>query len=458
MKSFDYIEVQQPIGTFYLCCIPASILTKIVRVSARSKDIDGVQRDLSKSRIKSIGVYCSDPDAIFPTPIVVSVDKSTHINLDEKNHKISFDENLCIGDVIDGQHRLWGIEHSSYIDSFNLPVVLMFDLTIEEKAYVFSTINSNQTKVPSSLIYDLFDVSNLRSPNKTVHHIARVMNYSKKSPFYNRLKMLGKKEPNQDKATLSQGTFSKSILMLLSKNPDKDAILIKNGEELKPNNNLIFRQYFIDNKDEIIIKILLNCFNALKDVFPAEWDDPQNNILWKTTGFRAVIYALPSLCNKGKREKMLTQDFFKSCFNIFKTSLNGNTLTSRDFPSGGEQNQKKLAKMIVESIANSDIGQYETHLVKVEKIQDFIDRIIEINNYELYDLAKALDTYKISYNTLQVQDDVDKVRIIYPTTDISIDVLKERSQEYLKYIENKYMSGMDYNSWFSYNEDMEKSN
>lgn len=459
MKSFDYIEVQQPIGTFYLCCIPASILTKIVRVSARSKDDDGVQRDMSKSRIKSIGIYCSDPDAIFPTPIVVSVDKSAHVILDENNHKISFSENSCIGDVIDGQHRLWGIEHSSYIDNFNLPVVLMFDLTIEEKAYIFSTINSNQTKVPPSLIYDLFDVSNLRSPNKTVHHIARVLNYSKESPFYNRLKMLGKKESNQDKATLSQGTFAKSILMLLSKDPDKDAILIKNGKELNPNDKLIFRQYFIDNKDEIIIKILLNCFNALKEVFYEEWDDPQNNILWKTTGFRAIIYALPSLCNKGIRNKMLTQDFFKSCFSIFKTYLNHHSLslTSDDFPGGGEQNQKKLAKIIVESIADNDITQYKAHLVKAKNIQDFIDNIIDINKYELYDLAKALDNYTAaSYGTLQIKDKDNVISIVYPNTDISIEVPKERSREYLEYIENKYMSGMGYESWLSYNESLEK--
>ena len=111
----------------------------------------------------------------------------------------------------------------------------MFDLTIEEKAYVFSTINSNQTKVPPSLIFDLFDVSNLRSPNKTVHHIARVMNCSVESPFYNRLKMLGKKEQSQKNATLSQGTFAKTILMLISKDPNEDARLIKRGLKLNPN-------------------------------------------------------------------------------------------------------------------------------------------------------------------------------------------------------------------------------
>jgi hypothetical protein len=196
-------------------------------------------------------------------------------------------------------------------------------------------------------------------------------------------------------------------------------------------------------------------------LFYEEWDDPQNNILWKTTGFRAIIYALPSLCNKGIRNKMLTQDFFKSCFSIFKTYLNHHSLslTSNDFPGGGEQNQKKLAKIIVESIADNDITQYKAHLVKAKNIQDFIDNIIDINKYELYDLAKALDNYTAaSYGTLQIKDKDNAISIVYPNTDISIEVPKERSREYLEYIENKYMSGMGYESWFSYNESLEKDN
>lgn len=460
MMTINYIEVQQPIGTFYLCCIPASTLIKIVRVNARSQDADGIQRDLSRSRIKSIGDYCSDPDAVFPTPIVISVDKSAGISLDESNHRINFSEDSCIGEVIDGQHRLWGIEKSEYISSFNLPVVLMFDLTIEEKAYVFSTINSNQTKVPPSLIFDLFDVSNLRSPNKTVHHIARVMNCSVESPFYNRLKMLGKKEQSQKNATLSQGTFAKTILMLISKDPNEDARLIKRGLKLNPNDKLIFRQYFIEEKDEIIIKILLNCFNALKNIFHDEWSEPQNNILWKTTGFRAIIYALPSLCKKGIRDKDLTQEFFTSCFYLFKTKLTIQklSLTSEYFPGGSEQIQRRLARLIVDSIANDNIKQNNNNLLEVKDIQDFIDNIVDINKYELYDIAEALDKQKTSYETLKVIPINEKnvFKLINPYADVFIEIKTDQAHALLKDIQNKYMLGMDYESWLAYKESLEK--
>ena len=175
---FNYIEVQQPIGIFYLCSIPATFLLKVVKATSRSQDERAVQRDKSPGRIKDIGAYCSDPDAVFPTPIVISV-SSEDVILDEDKRVIVIPTDRgVVGNVIDGQHRLWGIESSDHPELFTLPTVLMFDLTVSEQAYVFSTINSNQRKVDPSLIYDLFDVSIYRSPYKTVHEINRFIRTS----------------------------------------------------------------------------------------------------------------------------------------------------------------------------------------------------------------------------------------------------------------------------------------
>lgn len=70
----------------------------------------------------------------------------------------------------------------------------MFDLTDEEKAYVFSIINSKQTRVNPSIVYDLFSLAERRSPQKTCHEIARGINSNPDSPFYKKLKMLGKRK------------------------------------------------------------------------------------------------------------------------------------------------------------------------------------------------------------------------------------------------------------------------
>lgn len=448
-NTFNYIEIQQPIGTFYLCCIPAPFLLKVVKATPRSIDQGAVQRERSPQRIKDIGDYCSDPDAVFPTPIVISVN-SNNVVFDEEKHLLTIStEKGIIGEVIDGQHRLWGIERAANPEKFNLPVVLMFDLTVAEQAYVFSTINSNQCKVDPSLIYDLFDVSSYRSPYKTVHEIARVMNASKSSPFYNRLKMLGKKTMGQDKATLSQGTFSKSIMMLISKRPDEDARNIKLGRPLNEEEKLPLRSFFIQKRDDLLVRVFSNCFNALKDVFYSEWENPKDNILWKTTGFRAVIYSLDSLCRKGIREQILTKDYFSGCFYAFKEQLSKQniSLTSEFFPGGGEQNQKKLAKLILESVANIDLSDYKSHLHKTQFAQRFIESI-DADMYELFDIAQALDKGSTTYDTMSITETTDGIEIIHLFSDSCVFVSENHRKAILKFIESQYMNGMDYNSWF----------
>ena len=196
-----------------------------------------------------------------------------------------------------------------------------------------------------------------------------------------------------------------------------------------------------------------------KDVFYNEWCEPQNNILWKTTGFRAIIYALPSLCKKGIRDKDLTQKFFTFCFQAFKTKLSKQklSLTSKDFPGGSEQIQRRLARFIVDSIADINIEQYNNNLLEIKDIQEFIDNIIDINKYELYDIAEALDKKKTSYETLKVVPvNGDVFKLINPYTDVFIEIKNDQAHTLLKDIQNKYMLGMDYESWLAYKESLEK--
>lgn len=362
MLELPYLEYEQPIGTFYMTVIEAERLINIVDIKRRGNSVingfslwngkpenreEGVQRQQSEERVNKICKYCEDPDATFPTPIIVSVYSRTRV--EDNGHSFSFniDEDERIGDVIDGQHRLLGIAKSGYSGRFKLPVALMFNMTIEEKAYIFSTINSTQTKVSMSLIYDLFDLSTKRSPQKTAHEIARSMNKMESSPFHNRLKMLGKKEKDQYFATLSQGTFVKQLLTLISKDPDEDGSRIKRGMALN-NYKLPFRHYFIEERDDVILKIMINCFTALKEEFIEEWKDPSSNILWKTTGYGAVIKAFPYLYEEGVKNKDLSQDFFRGCFAKLRLYMEHMKIdfSNRYFSGGGEQLQQKLAGYI----------------------------------------------------------------------------------------------------------------
>lgn len=343
------IKIVQPIGTFYISALNAEIVCRITTVERREYDNDnntsmGIQRAISTKRVNEIAKYTNDPDATFPTPIIISVNDIESNNLGEDFFE--FDQNSIVGEIIDGQHRVEGLKKSDNRGEFTLPIILMFNLQEEDKAYVFSIINSKQTQVTKSLIYDLFSVSESRSPQKTCHELARLLNKDEESPFYRRLKMLGAK--NYQEASLSQGSFIRYLMPLISKKPDEDYVNIKLRKDLNDDLSIPLRYYFINNEDGVIYKILLNVFKALKDTFPNEWNNPDKYILSKTTGYGALIGALKILVKEGRENKDLTYEYFRNIFEDFKNRLeeNNQKLTSEFFKSN-EQEQNRLTKLIL---------------------------------------------------------------------------------------------------------------
>ena len=338
MPSYPILRVTQPIGEFLMAVVPAADLLRVVtikrRVRSDSAD-DGVQRQLSARRIKEISLFTSDPDATFPTPIIVACD-SERVAL--TNGQIEFQLDTPIGEVIDGQHRVEGLLRASAanpnsIAAFNLPVVFMLDLEPYEKAYVFSTINSKQTPVPKSLIYDLFELTETRSPYKTGHEIARTLNATEEGPFFRGLKMLGKR--NVPTEYLTQGSFVTQLVKRISRNSQADEIAIKRSEKPLDDENLPFRFYWIENRDEVILKILENYFSAIRDVFPEQWNHPTaaNFILRKTVGFQGLLEAFDEIWSESRQKKTASKDFFLDIAQRFKRNLANRPLTADEFGS-----------------------------------------------------------------------------------------------------------------------------
>ncbi|MEH8018929.1 DGQHR domain-containing protein [Rheinheimera muenzenbergensis] len=344
----------------------ASDIGKIMIVKSREEGT-GVQRKENKQRIKEIADYCRDPDATFPTPIIMSVRSEDFIFClgdNEYSSLFKIMEKPEMAEVLDGQHRIYGILESGKADIFNLPIIFVFDVSEEDKAYIFSIINSKQTKVPSSLIYDLFGVSEGRSPQKTCHEIARMLNSTDESPFYLRLKMLG--TGGGEHASLSQGSFVKRLMKLITSKSDRYLIDIKNDVDLE-SEDLPFNSYFIRGQDQVIFKVILNLFNGVRRVFPDEWDKPREYILSKAIGYGAVMLALPVIFKMGISISNLSERFFTEIFSHFKDHLAENNLmlTSKYF-SSNEQSVKRLSEEICNSIKNIDLGDLDRKLKETD--------------------------------------------------------------------------------------------
>ncbi|MGQ0516110.1 hypothetical protein ACT453_33740, partial [Bacillus sp. D-CC] len=61
-------------------------------------DIYGIQRVRNEDRIKDIAAYCQDPDAIFPTPVILSGD-SKYVEFDIEKQLIHINMNLLKEDA-----------------------------------------------------------------------------------------------------------------------------------------------------------------------------------------------------------------------------------------------------------------------------------------------------------------------------------------------------------------------
>lgn len=298
--SFRCIEVHQPIGTFYIGAMDARDLVAIAWADIRrleDRELDeylGIERPLSETRVKELVEYVRTVDATFPTSIIVAV-QSAHTLFDEPHAVMSLPKMDNVAKIIDGQHRIAGLKTLPGGTKFMVNVTFFVDMDIADQANVFSTINLAQTKVSRSLVYDLYAYAKARSPQKTCHDIARLMNRQADGPFENRIKVLGRATPGMEGETLTQAAFVDRLLPYLSENPLRDRDLLKRGQEIPATPperapHLIFREMFRLKRDQDIALVLWNFFVAVRERWRDGWQRVERgNILNRTTGFRALM-------------------------------------------------------------------------------------------------------------------------------------------------------------------------
>ena len=94
MISIKLMEIEQPIGTFYFGKIKMSQL-KLIAFTRKRKNNIGIQRQIKDKKVSDISYYCKDPDAIFPTPIILNINTEKEIKqIDEGFFSITLDEKI----------------------------------------------------------------------------------------------------------------------------------------------------------------------------------------------------------------------------------------------------------------------------------------------------------------------------------------------------------------------------
>ena len=357
-------KVVQPIGDFYVGRMDASTLkaisyTEIRRFVEGTQDkIAGIQRERSENRINQIRRYVNLDYATFPTSIIIAVDpECVEVNPYEMETKdvyllelspfgeSSDSDHIPLGKIafiIDGQHRVAGLEGLDPGRKFDVNVSIFVGASDADKAEIFARVNQAQTKVNQSLVVDLASYFDERGPVKFAHEIVLAMNRDKEGPLFDKVKRLGKAAPGKGQIqTLAQASVVKPIVDYISADPESERNRRYRGlfsSRRKPDawRRHIFQPFYDEEDDSGVFLCLTNYFQAVKERWPEAWDNPGGRpgfILNRTTGYAALMRLLRQVyireCNEGG---ILLP---KSCEEVFSAiDLNDEDLTKDWFVPG----------------------------------------------------------------------------------------------------------------------------
>lgn len=342
--DLECVRVSQPIGDFYITAIDSAILRQItysdVRKLRGDREIDeylGIQREVNPKRVKEIGKYVNTVDACFPTAVILAVpgrcaeyDEQKRILTLKSDLDVEADENRIdktqIARVLDGQHRIEGLHAlESGHPPFQINVSIFVEMDIESQAYLFSVVNLAQTKVSKSLVYDLFEYSKARSPQKTAHSIAVALDRDPTSPFFESIKRLGVATKGRFTETLTQATFVEALLPYLTPDAVKDRDTYLRGHKpIKPDarelERCFFRSMFLEERDLDIAEVIYNFFSAAAKRWPQAWNSGGTGaMLKKTNGFKGLMRLLkPAYFYFGTAGDVITEAQFKELFDRAK--------------------------------------------------------------------------------------------------------------------------------------------
>lgn len=299
-----------------------------------------IQRHVEISRANQIADFLiNDETATFPTNIVLGVPLSAIESQSIENNIVTLllkqeviegirkakrgeDTYDIYVTIIDGQHRIRGIElamerlskNPDYVGTdgisykeklyrlLNMDIVIscFMDKSLEYQAMIFSTINRTQKRVSQDLVYSLFGLTENDSPYKTALEVCLALNGHPKSPFYGRIKLYGNDYDGSFIPPLSQSTMIKRIVSFISvssKEAENDRF--RKRKELKGyygTKKLPFREFYATDNDSLISDCLFFYFSSIRLFFPELWEydtkSKPTNVLQSTVGFEALMKIL----------------------------------------------------------------------------------------------------------------------------------------------------------------------
>jgi|GEM_PF-6033888 DGQHR domain len=281
------------------------------------------QRLVEETRVRKIAGYLAEDFSLIPNSIILALRDSATCVIGSglaPTLTLEWSEEFPTN-IIDGQHRVEALKlffanDEANADTFFVPVCLLVDLPFYVQAEMFAVINGRQKQVSRSRIYDLLGYMPIKDPetrarayqgemaiHRFCHHVVRVLNTSKRSPWHQRIKMRG----NGD-GVVTQAAFVTDLANLVA--PRKDSQRIRRYP--------VFFRYFIEGDLVGLSKVCVTYFIGVSSAWPSVWSTEgslSSSLFGKTNGIAVMFLILHDLILLAGGPELLTIQFVKDAWN-----------------------------------------------------------------------------------------------------------------------------------------------
>ena len=373
--DFPALKYQQADYQLLSTVLPFRIINNKSKTLIYGKDPGGYQRTQDEKHYQNIRRYIETGNFVFPNSIILAVDESilekitdgsgklVSINLDDKKENIFR--------VVDGQHRLLGLQKASEANSSinNLELQVSIIITPNNRRSVemeiFSNINSKAKRLKTDLIelakYEFRILENNIGTKDLNAHIAinTAYNLNENSVYYNVWQNAIKIDIHSENkiGIIGVTAFSEAISNVVASYINIHQSKIKGIKD----QDLI---YFARKASDEIADFLITCWAIVKERWPKGFLEPHkvldidgeyraiiydpNYYLQKTLGCKAINYLIGDILRDEYNNK-----FNKESIEIFERVIGLSKLADHDWILGktlsgisSESGFKKVTRII----------------------------------------------------------------------------------------------------------------
>lgn len=310
------------------------------------------QRFIDRTRVKELAAYLLEEDALIPNATILSARSETEVIVATSgvtaNVTLEWAGDYACN-IIDGQHRIEALEYlisqgNKEFEDFMVPFTFLADYPFYLQAELFAIVNGKQKPVNRSRVYDLLGYRNYQLEDKErvyrgelaidrfCHHIVRVLNESRVSPWKGRIKMRG-----AGKGVVSQAAFIDQLKLLVTPRTDSTRLT-----KLP----LLF-SFFRDGDLAGVSRACVLFFQGLKAQFPELWDTDEHLkscLFGKTVGVGVCFQVFHDFLIKIGGPVFVTQESSRELWRNVPSQM-----VEQSPPAGGRGIQKEIYNRVMDA-------------------------------------------------------------------------------------------------------------